>query len=148
MNEQYKLLLSKYNIDDNFVPTIKNINSKILERVQDGRNLDMDTVHGDEADQIYMGYIDDEDYIETASCSTTHCIAGWAVHEAGKKGYTLEELLGWSTAATLIFAKSGSEIPNFYDEANDALLNLKRRAEREINVKEQFFRARIQARTN
>jgi hypothetical protein len=103
------------------VPVIPNINTAILEAIQNGGKLDMRNWHNRE------------------KCGTTHCIAGWAVHLAGKAGYELEALVpmngdGDSTpvAAALIFAASGWPIiPDFFDNNEDALSALKARAAKE-----------------
>lgn len=108
--------LSDYEI--NGVPAIENINSKILAAIQKGGRLDMAEWHSQER------------------CGTAHCIAGWAVHLAGKAGYELEALVpinmdGDNTpvAAALIFAASGCPIiPNFFDTNEDAMDALKARA--------------------
>jgi hypothetical protein len=55
------------------------------------------------------------------SCETTHCLAGWTVHLAGKKGYALENRVGWQVAATLIHRKSRPDAPlPFYLASHEA----------------------------
>ena len=60
------------------------------------------------------------------TCDTVHCLAGWAVtlHQDGKK---LEDEIGISAAAALIFHASCGEVPDFYsdDETARAWLKLK-----------------------
>jgi hypothetical protein len=65
------------------------------------------------------------------SCETTHCRAGWVVHEAGEAGYALEKFHNTELAAMLIYRASGYEInpSRFYDPADLALADMKRLAE-------------------
>ena len=58
------------------------------------------------------------------TCDTVHCLAGWAVtlHEDGKK---LEDEIGTSAAAALIFHASCGEVPDFYSDEKTARAWLK-----------------------
>ena len=52
------------------------------------------------------------------TCETTHCIAGWAVHQAGPAGYLLEEMMGPHAAGAILL---GDEAANhFYDSGDQA----------------------------
>ena len=66
-------------------------------------------------------------------CDTTHCLAGWTVHLAGKAGYELEKLIDTPAAAALILRKSRPKapLPNFYagDEAAKAFIEARRKEE-------------------
>ena len=65
------------------------------------------------------------------TCETTHCRAGWVVVLAGEAGKALEKFHGTALAAALIYRESGSPIaiPRFFDSAEEALADMKRRAE-------------------
>jgi hypothetical protein len=67
------------------------------------------------------------------TCETTHCRAGWVVHEAGEAGYALEKFHNTELAAMLIYRASGYEInaSRFYDSGPAALADMKRLAEAE-----------------
>jgi hypothetical protein len=68
------------------------------------------------------------------SCDTTHCRAGWVVTLAGEDGKALEEKLGTSAAAALIYFKSDPTLektPNFYCDNAEALADMKALAEKE-----------------
>ena len=58
------------------------------------------------------------------TCDTVHCLAGWAVtlHQEGKK---LEDEIGISAAAALIFHASCGEVPDFYSDDETARAWLK-----------------------
>ena len=58
------------------------------------------------------------------TCDTVHCLAGWAVtlHEDGKK---LEDEIGTSAAAALIFNASCGEVPDFHSDDQTAMAWLK-----------------------
>ncbi len=64
-------------------------------------------------------------------CGTTHCRAGWVVTLAGDAGKNLEAFHNTELAAMLIYRASGSPInpARFYDSTEDALADMKRRAE-------------------
>jgi hypothetical protein len=86
------------------VPEVPGICRAILQAIEaEPESLDMDSWHK-----------------ETA-CGTTHCMAGWAIHLAGKEGYELEAKVGPAAAGSAIFAKSCGKVPNFYS-SNDVVL--------------------------
>lgn len=104
------------------VPVIPNINTAILNAIRKGGRLEMSEWH------------------DETRCGSVHCIAGWAVHLAGKAGYELEALIEDVTgdpeptpaAAALIFAASGCPvIPDFYEENQNAMDALRHRAAQE-----------------
>ncbi|HKJ62499.1 MAG TPA: hypothetical protein VKA94_11005, partial [Hyphomicrobiales bacterium] len=65
------------------------------------------------------------------TCETTHSRAGWHVHLAGKKGYDLEERVGPSAAGALIYAASSLfRVPDFFATNEDALADIKERADK------------------
>lgn len=70
------------------VPSVENIDQKILTAVTRDGQLDMEDWH-------------------SKTCGTAHCIAGWAVVLAGEAGVKLEQRLGTQRAAAMIFAASG-----------------------------------------
>jgi hypothetical protein len=96
--------------NDANVPKIPNIDAAIYAAASQPGALDMETWH---------------------TCGTTHCRAGWAVHLAGEAGYDLENVVGTELAAILIYRESGSPInpTRFYDSSEDALADMKARAE-------------------
>ena len=65
-------------------------------------------------------------------CGTTHCRAGWVVTLAGEEGAALEKYHNTELAAMLIYRESGSPInpARFYDSNEDALADMKKRAEK------------------
>ena len=68
------------------------------------------------------------------TCETTHCQAGWVVALAGESGRKLEEKVGTSVAAALIYHASDptmEKVPNFYTTSENALATMKRLAEQE-----------------
>ena len=52
------------------------------------------------------------------TCETTHCIAGWAVHQAGPAGYLLEEILGPHGAGAILLGDEAAT--HFYDSGDQA----------------------------
>jgi len=96
------------------VPKIKNLDGKILAAIKTGGELDMSHWHGPEDNW----------------CGTTHCRAGWAIHEAGKKGRVLENAVGCAAAGALIYAKAYPDlpVPDFYCGYETALKDIKKRA--------------------
>ena len=52
------------------------------------------------------------------TCQTTHCIAGWAIHQAGEPGYILEELYGPAMAGRLLLGHEAAL--HFHDSNRDA----------------------------
>jgi hypothetical protein len=99
-------------VGDLIVPAVEDLPNKILAAIATpGCGLDMGNVH---------------------VCETTHCMAGWTVHLAGKEGYDLEKAIGWSAAGSLIWYKSCPGIPKppFYGENAASLARLKDLAQR------------------
>jgi hypothetical protein len=54
-----------------------------------------------------------------SACGTRHCVAGWTVTLGGARGKTLEALLGTATAAAILLAVPGVELPSFKSDATD-----------------------------
>ena len=54
-----------------------------------------------------------------SECGTTHCLAGWAIHQAGPLGEVLENLHGPHMAGLLLLGVDAAE--HFYDENDDAI---------------------------
>ena len=52
------------------------------------------------------------------TCDTTHCLAGWAIHQAGTIGKTLESLHGPHLAGLLLLGHEAAS--HFYDNNEDA----------------------------
>jgi|GEM_PF-1042424 len=52
------------------------------------------------------------------TCETTHCIAGWAVHQAGAAGYLLEEMMGPHAAGAILLGDEAAK--HFYDSGDQA----------------------------
>ena len=66
------------------------------------------------------------------TCETTHCRAGWVVTLAGEEGKKLEEKIGTSSAAALIYWHSDpdlKQLPDFYCDNETAMADMKRLAE-------------------
>jgi hypothetical protein len=94
-----------------FIPKIDDLDGKILAAIQaEGCSLDMKNWH---------------------SCETTHCRAGWAIHLSGAVGKTLESIYGPSTAGAFIYATCypDMKVPDFYSPNEDALADIKVRAD-------------------
>jgi len=53
------------------------------------------------------------------TCDTTHCLAGWAIHQAGTIGKTLESLHGPHMAGLLLLGHEAAR--HFYDSNEDAI---------------------------
>ena len=68
------------------------------------------------------------------SCSTTHCLAGWAVHLAGEPGYALEKRFGPRMAGAMIFRASTGSAPHFFAPNDRALKQLRERAAKESST--------------
>ena len=67
-------------------------------------------------------------------CGTTHCRAGWVTTLAGDAGKALEDSIGTSAAATLIYLASDptmDRVPDFYCTNAAALADMKRMADAE-----------------
>jgi len=52
------------------------------------------------------------------TCETTHCIAGWAIHQAGEPGRILEALHGPALAGRLLLGNEAAM--HFLDDNDDA----------------------------
>lgn len=52
------------------------------------------------------------------TCQTTHCIAGWAIHQAGELGRILESLHGADLAGRLLLGNEA--VMHFHDDNDDA----------------------------
>ena len=89
------------------VPTVAELDAKILSCIENGGSLEMDRWH---------------------TCDTTHCRAGWAVVLAGYAGRILEERVGSYAAGALIYEASTGNVPDFFAENEDALEDIKLRA--------------------
>lgn len=69
-------------------------------------------------------------------CSTSRCLAGWAVYMSGNAGAELKEQHGWSVAGAAIFAASDLKLnycPNFYAHTREALDFLQERLQANEN---------------
>lgn len=89
------------------VPVVPDLARKIVARVDNGIGvLGMEAWHQAPPD--------------APECGTTHCLAGWAIHLAGRRGYDLERKYGPSMAGALIWQASTGEVPDFYDDTNPA----------------------------
>jgi len=95
------------------VPVIENIDKAVFDAASQPHALNMSDWH---------------------SCGSTHCRAGWVVHLAGEAGYALERFHNTPLAAQLIYRASGSPINpcRFYDENEEALADMAKRAERSV----------------
>jgi hypothetical protein len=91
------------------VPTVADLDEKILSCIENGGGLEMDRWH---------------------TCDTTHCRAGWAVVLVGYAGRILEERVGSYAAGALIYEASTGNVPDFFAENEDALEDIKLRAGR------------------
>jgi hypothetical protein len=52
-------------------------------------------------------------------CGTTHCLAGWAIHQAGTLGEVLEKLYGPYMAGLLLLGVDAAE--HFYDGTDETI---------------------------
>jgi hypothetical protein len=96
------------------IPVIPNIHQVIYEAVNQPGALDMGSWH---------------------TCGTTHCRGGWVVEKAGDAGRKLEAFHNTDLAARLIYKASGFDInpARFHDSNEDAMADMKRLAEAEVN---------------
>jgi hypothetical protein len=78
---------------------------------------------------------------EEAVCGTTHCLAGWAVHLAGKEGYAIEKAFGWRAAGAAIYRASVGEVPHFFASNARAIEGLRRRAKQAAECTSASFRS-------
>lgn len=98
------------------VPVLPNIHQAVYKAASAPDALDMSSWH--------------------SSCGTTHCRAGWVVTLTGEAGRKLENILGTSVAAALIYAKSDpslGRVPDFYTSTRAALTNMRELAEKEAD---------------
>jgi len=96
-------------LGDHLNPSI-NLNARILASTEsEGCSLDMGDWH---------------------SCETTHCRGGWAIHNHSI-GYELEKYFGPWMAGAIIYKKSTGHIPDFHASKDDAMADLRKRAEEE-----------------
>jgi uncharacterized protein YjbI with pentapeptide repeats len=102
---QADLTGAKFDVD---IPVVLDLDEKILAEVAENpESLDMDHYH--------------------RNCGSTHCLAGWAIHLAGKRGYELEERLGALVAGGLIYSASRpGPLPNFFATDDAALADLRK----------------------
>ena len=80
-------------------------------------------IHQQLADAVNENNLD----MEVWHCGTTHCRAGWVVTLAGEAGRELEEKIGTSAAAALIYMASDpdlEQIPNWTASDEDALADI------------------------
>ena len=96
------------------IPKIDNLDGAILAAIEAGGALEMGNWHGP-----------DDHW-----CGTTHCRAGWAIHEAGQEGKALQDAFGVAAAGALIYAASYPDlpVPDFYCSNEAALKNIEARA--------------------
>jgi len=57
------------------------------------------------------------------TCSTTHCVAGWAIHLAGEYGRDLEERFGSRIAGNILLGIEGSQL--FFLSTEEATARLR-----------------------
>jgi hypothetical protein len=98
------------------VPKVENIHQKVYAAASQKDAFDMSAWH---------------------TCDTTHCRAGWVVTLAGEEGKKLEEFFNTPLAAHLIYRESSPlkvGMNKFYENANEALADMKRLAEEEIKL--------------
>ena len=94
------------------IPALLTLDNDLLALLQRGTgNIDMSAWH---------------------SCATTHCRAGWALTLAGEAGAALEEAVGTSLAAALLYARAYPDlpVPNFYATNEEAVADITARAAR------------------
>ena len=106
-----RAILRGAQLDDD-VPVVPDIHRAVLRAVgPDGEALNMREWHSD--------------------CGTTHCRAGWAITLAGEAGRELEERVGPSAAAALIYQASDpglDRIPDWAAGDDEALADMRRLA--------------------
>ena len=91
------------------IPTIPDIHKEVYKAVEGGKYLDMGDWHN--------------------ICGTTHCRAGWVTTLAGDAGKKLEDKMGPSLAAALIYQKSDPQlkrIPDFTCSNAETMKDIKR----------------------
>ncbi len=100
--------LSGADLSDVQIPIVHNLDAAIVAIVDSGSGL------------LDMGAWHD------AECETTHCLAGWSIHLAGKPGYALERKVGSCAAGALIYHASTGRIPDFYATTDEALNDIRK----------------------
>lgn len=88
------------------VPIVPHLDQAILDAIKAGGGFDMSFYH----------------------CGTTHCRAGWAIHLAGTAGKALEQMLDSYLAGLLIYWASAGYVPNFFDNNENALADIRKHA--------------------
>ncbi len=87
------------------IPVVPHLKEAILRAItEEGGELDMGAWH---------------------TCSTTHCLAGWACILAGKRGRELERDMSTNNAAVAIFAHSVGSVPDFFCHKDEAMAYLR-----------------------
>jgi uncharacterized protein YjbI with pentapeptide repeats len=100
------------------VPVIENLDTHILCALRaPGCSLDMSSWHGDDA-----------------TCSTTHCRAGWAIALAGLTGHALELQHGPEIAGRMIYLASTGRVPDFFADEETAMKDIERCAAEETET--------------
>jgi hypothetical protein len=69
------------------------------------------------------------------NCNTTACIAGWAVHLAGKEGYDLEAKFPMPGAGNVLLGVEGSRLFYLNDDAARSALHRVMRGEPALPAK-------------
>lgn len=95
------------------IPRIKNLEGKILDAIGAEGRLDME-------------------YFHHLTCSSTHCVGGWAIHLAGKKGKALEFTIGSELAAAAIFWVNAGYVPDFFTSEDNAINDLRAHATKDL----------------
>jgi hypothetical protein len=111
-NLAYANLAGALKVNPADIPIIPKIDAVILAAIEKGGTLDMTSWHGP----------------NNHWCGTTHCRAGWAIHEAGEKGKALQDRFGAQIAGTLIYEASrpGQPAPCFFDPNDDAIADIRK----------------------
>jgi len=128
---------------------IKNINGDVIKNYEGANLRDADLVDADlEVPKIHNihqkvyeaakaeGALSMLHWHENGFCGTTHCRAGWVTNLAGKAGKELEDKVGCSSAAYLIYRKSDPDRSftiDFYCDNEKALEDMRLLAEAEKN---------------
>jgi hypothetical protein len=95
------------------VPVVENLDARLLGIIESGAGkLDMARWHGE----------------NDHWCGTTHCRAGWAIHEAGEKGKALQDKYGPERAGAMIYRASTGRVPHFFASDERALADIREQA--------------------
>lgn len=89
------------------------LNTTVLSSIEEDGNI------------LHMGT-----YHKEGDCGTTHSLFGWTIHKH-PKGYELEKHFGAWMAGAIIYKKSTGHIPDFHASNDDAMADLRKRAEEE-----------------